>query len=100
MYVIPFSMGPIGSPLSKIGVEVTDSAYVAISMGIMTRLLCVFNSTRSDNHFKSKVLLTLESWTFKIAYKTQFRSHFPQILLIIRENYWIKKSNVSGLSQN
>ena len=55
MYVIPFSMGPIGSPLSKIGVEVTDSAYVAISMGIMTRLLCVFNSRRLDNQFKSKL---------------------------------------------
>ncbi|HYV19663.1 MAG TPA: phosphoenolpyruvate carboxykinase (GTP) [Verrucomicrobiae bacterium] len=74
MYVVPFLMGPKGSPFSKVGVEVTDSVYVALNMGLMTRMgsVALDHLGGSDDFtkgFHSKADLDVNR---------RFICHFPQ----------------------
>ncbi|XP_018332912.1 phosphoenolpyruvate carboxykinase [GTP] [Agrilus planipennis] len=66
LYVIPFSMGPIGSPLSKVGVELTDSPYVVASMRIMTRIGKPVLNLLSDNRNFVKCLHSVGKLANKI----------------------------------
>jgi len=74
MYVIPYSMGVVGSPFSKIGVEVTDSIYVVLNMNIMTRIgKAVIDQLGSDGDFVKGLHARKD-----IDEENRFICHFPE----------------------
>ena len=85
LYVVPFVMGPLGSPLSRAGVQLTDSPYVVVSMGIMTRMGAAASALITDESAWVKAVHTvgapLESDERDVPWPcnaTKYISHFPE----------------------
>jgi phosphoenolpyruvate carboxykinase (GTP) len=74
LYVVPFIMGPVGSPFSKVGVEITDSRYVVLNMGIMTRMGAVAWKELGDSPNFTRCLHSKAD----VNENRRFICHFPQ----------------------